>query len=150
VRVHVLLDWVGAAKIDDALIGEMEDAGVEIEKYRPLRWYNLSRMNHRTHRKLLVVDGAVGFTGGVGIADIWSGDAQDPDHWRDTHFRLEGPAVAQMQAAFLDNWLELRSDVPHGDAYVPALGARGNRRASFLDCIRSQRISFRLLPASGV
>jgi cardiolipin synthase len=129
VRVHVLLDWVGAAKIDDALIGEMEDAGVEIEKYRPLRWYNLSRMNHRTHRKLLVVDGAVGFTGGVGIADIWSGDAQDPDHWRDTHFRLEGPAVAQMQAAFLDNWLELRSDVPHGDAYFPALGARGEASA---------------------
>ena len=84
----------------------MTDAGVEVKRYHPLRWYNLGRLNNRTHRKLLVVDGRVGFTGGVGIADEWPGDAQDPDHWRDSHFKLEGPAVAQMQAAFMDNWLK--------------------------------------------
>ena len=85
----------------------MRTAGVEIEKYHPPKWYTLSKLNNRTHRKLLVVDGKIGFTGGVGIADQWDGNAQDPDHWRDTHFRIEGPAVAQMQAAFVDNWVKV-------------------------------------------
>jgi cardiolipin synthase len=129
VRVHVLLDWVGAGKIDDATIEQMETAGVEVKKYRPLHWYNLGRMNHRTHRKILVVDGKIGFTGGVGIADIWQGHAQDPEHWRDTHFRLEGPAVAQMQAAFLDNWLKVQPRVLHGDDYFPPLDSVGGSLA---------------------
>jgi cardiolipin synthase len=129
VRVHVLLDWVGAGKIDDATIEAMETAGVEVKKYRPLHWYNLGRMNNRTHRKLLVVDGKTGFTGGVGIADIWQGHAQDPEHWRDTHFRLEGPAVAQMQAAFLDNWLKVQPRVLHGDDYFPKLDSVGGSLA---------------------
>jgi len=96
VKVHVLLDWVGANKLDEEALSLMRDAGVEIEKYHPLRWYNLGRVNNRTHRKLLVVDGRVGFTGGVGIADKWRGSARNPDEWRDSHFRLEGPAVAQI------------------------------------------------------
>jgi cardiolipin synthase A/B len=129
VRVHVLLDWVGAAKLDDDRLHEMEAAGVEVEKYRPLSWYELARMNHRTHRKLLIVDGREAFTGGVGIADIWDGHAEDPQHWRDTHFRLQGPAVAQMQAAFLDNWLKVRPEVLHGDDYFPELEAIGTARA---------------------
>jgi cardiolipin synthase len=129
VKVHVLLDWVGAGKMDDRMINEMEQAGVEVRKYRPLHWYNLGRMNNRTHRKLLVVDGRLGFTGGVGIADIWQGDAQDSAHWRDTHFRLEGPAVAQMQAAFLDNWLKVQPRVLHGDAYFPPLDPAGGSLA---------------------
>ena len=65
--------------------------GRSVERYNPVRWYTIARMNNRTHRKILVVDGAVGFTGGVGIGDEWSGNAQDPNHWRDTHFRIEGP-----------------------------------------------------------
>jgi cardiolipin synthase len=147
VAVHVLLDWVGAGKIDDALIEEMQQAGVEVEKYRPLRWYDLTRINHRTHRKLLVVDGAVGFTGGVGIADIWLGDAQDPEHWRDTHFRLQGPAVAQMQAAFLDNWLKVRPEVLHGDAYFPRLEGAGDAlaqvfKSSFGEGAESTRLMY--------
>ena len=105
VKVNVTIDWVGSASMDQSQLKEMEDAGVHIERYRPLHWYNLARMNNRTHRKLLVVDGTVGFTGGVGIGDPWQGKAQDPDHWRDMHFRIEGPAVAQMQAAFNDNWI---------------------------------------------
>ncbi|MEP7326558.1 MAG: phospholipase D-like domain-containing protein [Gemmatimonadota bacterium] len=129
VKVHLLLDWVGAGKIDHGLVTSMEEAGVEVEKYRPLKWYNLTRLNNRTHRKLLVVDGMIGFTGGVGIADIWSGNAQDPEHWRDTHFQLEGPAVAQMQAAFLDNWLKVRPKVLHGDDYFPPLESAGDARA---------------------
>jgi len=129
VRVHTLVDWFGASKMDEQSLQEMLVAGVEIEKYRPPRWYNFSRMNHRTHRKLLVIDGTIGFTGGVGIADQWRGDAEDPEHWRDTHFQLRGPAVAQLQAAFLDHWLEVRPEVLHGDAYLPALAGAGEAAA---------------------
>ena len=125
VRVHVLLDWVGSQKIDDDLLATMRRAGVEIELYRPLHWYHLTRLNNRTHRKLLVVDGRVGFTGGVGIADKWGGRAEDVNHWRDSHYRAEGPVVAQMQATFLDNWTKVTGAVLHADDYFPALEARG-------------------------
>lgn len=129
VKVHVLVDWVGSLKMDDELLDLMEDAGVELQKYHPLHWYHLARMNNRTHRKLLVVDGTVGFTGGVGIADEWLGDAQDADHWRDSHFRIEGPAVAHMQAAFLDNWMKTSGEVLHGEAYFPPLQPVGEHYA---------------------
>jgi cardiolipin synthase len=121
VKVHVLLDWVGSSKMDETLLTEMEQAGVELRKFHKPHWYNLARMNNRTHRKVLVTDGRIGFTGGVGISDLWSGDAQDPDHWRDTHFKVEGPVVAQMQAVFLDNWIKATGVVLHGPAYFPAL-----------------------------
>lgn len=129
VKVHVMIDAVGAGKIDDRYIEQMERAGVEVRRYNPPRWYSFGRFNNRTHRKLVVVDGAVGFTGGVGIADHWLGNAQDPQHWRDTHFRLEGPAVAQLQAAFMDNWTEVTGNVLHGSDYFPALEAQGVQRA---------------------
>jgi cardiolipin synthase len=119
VRVHVLVDWVGSSRMDSKYLDTMKKAGVEIEKYHPPRWYTLHKLNNRTHRKLLVVDGKVGFTGGVGIADEWDGNAEDPAHWRDTHFRLEGPAVAQMQAAFVDNWLKVTGNVLDGRDYFP-------------------------------
>ncbi len=125
VKVHILVDWLGSQKMEQALLDEMTNAGVEIRKYHPLHWYTLDRLNNRTHRKLLVTDGRVGFTGGVGIADEWNGSAQDPDHWRDTHYRIEGPAVAQMQAAFSDNWLKVSGAVLHGDGYFPPLEPRG-------------------------
>ena len=88
-------------------------------------------MNNRTHRKLLIVDGRIGFTGGVGIADQWSGNAQDEQHWRDTHFRIEGPVVAQMQAVFMDNWIKATGEVLHGADYFPDIeGAGDERRAN--------------------
>ena len=129
VRVHLLVDWVGSGRLDAKLLEEMEAAGVQVRKYHPLRWYTLSRMNNRTHRKLLIVDGRVGFTGGVGIADKWSGHAQDEDHWRDSHFRLEGPAVAQMQAAFMDNWMKTSGEVLHDEDYFPDEEAAGTAKA---------------------
>lgn len=129
VKVHVLLDWVGSSKMDDAQLDAMREAGVEVLKYRPLRWYNIGRLNNRTHRKLLVVDGRIGFTGGVGIADKWLGNAQDPGHWRDSHFRVEGPAVAQIQAVALDNWMKTTGKVLHGADYFPALQAAGDSPA---------------------
>lgn len=121
VPVHVMIDWVGGQKMDASLLDMMTDAGVELERFHPLHWYTLARMNNRTHRKLLIVDGRIGFTGGVGIGDAWLGHAQDPDHWRDSHYRVEGPVVAQMQAAFLDNWIEVTGSVLTGTAYFPEL-----------------------------
>ena len=125
VKVHVLLDWVGSAKIDDALLKEMQAAGVDVRKFHQPAWYNLARMNNRTHRKILVIDGKTGFTGGVGIAPKWTGSGQDAEHWRDSHFLIEGPVVAQMQAVFMDNWLKVTGEVMHGEAYFPALAAVG-------------------------
>ena len=129
VKVHVLLDWVGSAKMDDALLEEMSAAGVQIRKFHPPHWTHLGRLNNRTHRKLLVVDGQVGYTGGVGIAPEWTGNAQDPAHWRDTHFRIQGPAVAQLQAVFLDNWIKVTGDVVHGPKYFPPLDTVGEHDA---------------------
>jgi len=104
----------------------MEAAGVHIRKLHPPRWYTLNKLNNRTHRKLLVVDGSVGFTGGVGIATEWTGHAQDPDHWRDTHFRAEGPVVAQMQAVFDENWTKATGEVLHGNDYFPVVARTGD------------------------
>jgi len=129
VAVHVLIDWLGSQKMEAQLVERLKSAGVEVERYHPLRWYHLARMNNRTHRKLLVVDGVVGFTGGVGIADNWEGHAESPEHWRDSHYRIEGPAVAQMQAAFMDNWIKTTGKVLQGDAYFPALNAQGEASA---------------------
>ena len=129
VRVHVLLDWVGSANMDESYLTEMKEAGVQIEKFHKPHWYNLARLNNRTHRKLLVVDGQVGFTGGVGIAPHWMGNAQDPDHWRDSHYLVRGPVVAQMQATFLDNWLKVTGKVLHGELYFPPIAPAGAQKA---------------------
>jgi cardiolipin synthase len=126
VKVHVLLDWVGSAKMEASLVDELKAAGVETQKFHPPHWSHLGRLNNRTHRKLLVVDGRIGFTGGVGIAEQWTGNAQDPDHWRDTHFEVEGPVVAQMQGVFMDNWIKTSGAVLHGAEYFPQIAASGN------------------------
>jgi cardiolipin synthase len=129
VPVHVIVDWLGSKKIDDKLVDRMRGAGVTVLKYRPLRWYNLDRFNNRTHRKLLIVDGRVGFTGGIGIADLYRGHAQDEEHWRNSQFRIEGPAVAELQAVFLDNWLETGNPLLDGPAYFPVLDSAGPQLA---------------------
>jgi cardiolipin synthase len=107
----------------------MKDAGVEVHMFHPLRWYNLGRINNRTHRKLLIVDGRIGFTGGVGIASPWTGHAQDGEHWRDSHFRVEGPVVAQMQSVMLSNWSKTTGTILHGADYFPDLEPAGDQQA---------------------
>lgn len=129
VKVHVLLDWFGSMEMDASLLALMEQAGVQVQKYHKPQWYQLGRLNNRTHRKLLVVDGQIGFTGGVGIADQWTGHAQDPEHWRDSHYRIQGPVVAQLQAVFMDNWIKVSGDVLHGVDYFPPLGPVGVGKA---------------------
>ncbi|GAC1628992.1 MAG: phospholipase D-like domain-containing protein [Nevskia sp.] len=129
IKVHVMLDWLGSNKLDNAVIEGMAKSGVIVKKYHPLIWYNWQRLNNRTHRKLLIVDGRIGFTGGVGIADLWNGQAQDPDHWRDSHYRAEGPVVSQMQAVFMDNWIKVTGQVLHGPEYFPVVQPLGDSRA---------------------
>ena len=106
VEVNVLLDAMGAAKMERTLINKLRDAGAKVEWFRPPHWYSIHKVNNRTHRKILAVDGRVGFTGGVGIAEEWTGNCESPDHWRDTHLRLEGPSVRDLVGGFQENWAE--------------------------------------------
>ncbi len=129
VRVHLLIDWAGSHQVDQDDVERLRRAGVQVVMYRPLRWYQLDRVNHRTHRKLLVVDGRIGFTGGMGVADQWLGHAEDREHWRDSHFQAEGPVVAQLQAAFMDDWFETRGEILDGPDYFPDLDPAGKALA---------------------
>jgi cardiolipin synthase A/B len=120
VEVRVLIDWVGSLPFDEDLIRVMTSSGVKFVRFRPVYWYTLDRVNNRDHRKLLIVDGLIGFTGGVGIADKWRGDARNVDEWRDTHYRITGPVVTAFQAAFAENWLEATGETLLGDKfYLP-------------------------------
>jgi cardiolipin synthase A/B len=106
IEVNVLLDAQGCAKMDRGLIGRLRTAGATVVWFRPPHWYNMQKLNKRMHRRLLIVDGKVGFMGGVGIAEQWTGNAEDPEHERETHLRVEGPAVRELQGGFLENWTE--------------------------------------------
>jgi cardiolipin synthase len=119
VEVNVLLDAVGAAKMDRALVTRLEQAGAKVAWFRPVRWWTLHKLNNRTHRKILVVDGRVGFTGGVGIAEEWTGNGQDSRHWRDTHVRVEGPAARDLLGGFLENWAEATQCILTGREHLP-------------------------------
>ncbi|MEJ7844731.1 MAG: phospholipase D-like domain-containing protein [Acidimicrobiales bacterium] len=111
VRVRVLLDAVGARLMDDGVTTSLTDAGANVEWFRPPTTWKVWEANHRTHRKILVCDEAIGFTGGVGIAEEWCGDARDETEWRDTHVRLEGPAVDGLRSAFTSDWGEAGNPV---------------------------------------
>jgi cardiolipin synthase len=119
VRVKILLDAFGSSDIGDEIVRQLEQANCQIAWYNPLRWYTLGRVNHRTHRKSLIIDGRIAYTGGAGIADDWLGHAQDPDHWRDIQIRLEGPAVTPLQTGFAQNWLETTRELVSGPLYYP-------------------------------
>ncbi|GAA5520983.1 phospholipase D-like domain-containing protein [Aliifodinibius salicampi] len=105
-EVRVILDSFGAAFMPEELVALMETSGVEVEWFRPFKQWKVWKSDNRTHRKVLICDGCVAFTGGVGIAEEWEGDARNPSEWRETHFRIEGPAVKGLQSAFLENWIE--------------------------------------------
>ncbi|MGY6705402.1 phospholipase D-like domain-containing protein [Roseinatronobacter sp.] len=126
VTVKVLIDWAGGLPMDDGLIDHMHERGVHLRMFRPMRPRTLSRLNNRTHRKVLVIDGKTGFIGGVGIADVWQGNARNPDEWRDTHYRVTGPVVALMQNAFAHNWVEASGEVLRGPDFYPTLHPTGD------------------------
>jgi cardiolipin synthase len=145
VQVRVLLDAVGAAK-SRGYHADLRAAGVVLELHHRVWWPDLRRYNHRTHRKLLIVDGRVGFIGGVGIADHWAGAAGSPEEWRDIHYRVEGPVVAQLQGAFQDNWVQAHGEILQGPAHFPASATAGTTAASvFYSSPRRQRYGSELM-----
>ncbi len=119
IKVKILLDAVGSATISDEIVNTLTEGGCKVEWYHPIHWWTIDRVNNRTHRKSLMIDGRVGFTGGAGIADHWLGNAEDPDHWRDIQIRIEGPAVTPLQSAFARNWLETTGELVSGQDYYP-------------------------------
>jgi cardiolipin synthase len=123
VAVCILIDWLGSRGMDPQLIEATRQAGCDLQLYHPPTWFHLGRLNNRTHRKVLIVDGVIGFTGGVGMGNEWLGDAQDEAHWRESHYQVEGPVVAQMQAVFVDNWIKATGRVLHGPEFFPAAHA---------------------------
>jgi cardiolipin synthase len=141
VKVRVLVDAVGGGRMAPAMVQQLEQAGCTFAWFRPLRAYNVGRFNDRTHRKVMVVDGHTGFTGGVGIADVWTGNAQDPDHWRDDHFRVRGPAVRYLQGSFGVNWRQATGEVLAGASLFPNLEEAGSARVVAIDAAPSIRVS---------
>jgi cardiolipin synthase len=125
VKVHLLFDALGSSKIDEEAVKAMKAAGIEVEKYNPWSITTLARINNRTHRKIMVLDGRIAYTGGAGIGDEWL-------EWRDTQFRIEGPVVAQVQAAFIENWIEVTGRVLHGPEYFPELKPAGQQSGQFI------------------
>ncbi|HEY3170932.1 MAG TPA: phospholipase D-like domain-containing protein [Thermoanaerobaculia bacterium] len=131
VEVRILLDGVGSPKrLAKSDLEILRRAGCRVEYFRPIRPWMLDVINGRSHRRILVVDGRVAFTGGVGIAKEWDGNADSPEHWRDTVVQVEGPVVAQMQSAFQDNWSEVTGELLVGEKYFPELPAVGKVLAS--------------------
>lgn len=164
VKIHALVDGAGNFKLKLSDIDRMKEAGVEFVVYGREHWYKLKlNLNHRSHRKLLIVDGRVGFTGGVCIDDMWLGDGDTPGYWRETQARITGPAVRQMQAVFATNWLQTTSRLLTGPDYFPETPRTGdaaahcfmsgpdeqpeNARLSYLLAIASARKSIQLAHA---
>ncbi|MFL6213702.1 MAG: phospholipase D-like domain-containing protein [Blastocatellia bacterium] len=123
--VKILLDAVGSSTIGNDILKTLEAGGCQVEWYHPVRWYSLNRVNNRTHRKSLIIDGRLGFTGGAGIADHWLGNAEDKDHWRDIQVRITGPAAMTLQTGFARNWLETTGELVIGPDYFPPLEETG-------------------------
>src|SRR5437588_8700308 len=134
VKVNAVLDARGTNRMGRENLGRLRNAGVNVVKYHSGFWPDPRRYNNRTHRKLLIVDGKTAFIGGAGIADLWAGDADSTKHWRDNHYKVTGPVVAQLQGSFMSNWLKTRGKVLHGDAYFPP---PENRGSSLAQAIRS-------------
>jgi cardiolipin synthase len=125
VQVKLLLDAVGSATIGDEILKILEAGGCQLAWFNPIDWYVLDRFNYRTHRKSLIVDGRIAFTGGAGIADHWRGCAQDEQHWRDTQVRVEGPGAIPLQTGFSQNWLRTTGELVSGTAFFPEPAAAG-------------------------
>jgi cardiolipin synthase A/B len=125
VNVHFTMDFVGSVLATDEQLKLMEESGVEVQRWRKPAWYQLSRLNHRTHRKLLIVDGKVAFTGGANTADDWLPPVEEGGY-KDYHFRITGPIVQELQGAFSENWVAATGRLLTGESYYPSLQQTGN------------------------
>lgn len=139
VQVRLLVDAVGGKL--GALRDEMERAGVRVRTYRPIRLFSIYKIGKRTHRKILVVDGRVCFTGGLGIQDLWLGNAASPKQWRDTQARVEGPVAAQMQAIFGEDWTYTTGEILGGDRFFPRIETAGTALAQAIKVSRGDASS---------
>src|SRR5207302_11165277 len=129
VKVNAVLDARGTNRMGRENAERLRSAGVNVVKYHSVFWPDPRRYNNRTHRKLLIVDGKIAFIGGAGNADLWAGNAKSTKNWRDNHYRVSGPVVAQLQATFVSNWLKTRGSVLHGGDYFPPLENTGSYQA---------------------
>jgi cardiolipin synthase len=124
--VKILLDAVGSSTIGADILERLKAGGCQVEWYHPVRWYTMDRVNNRTHRKSLIIDGRIAFTGGAGIADHWMGNAEDEHHWRDIQIKIEGPAAMTLQTGFARNWLETTGELVSGASYFPRQECAGD------------------------
>lgn len=139
VQVRLLIDsWGSKLK---GLEGELKAAGVHVRKYRPLRLFSIYKVGKRTHRKILVVDGRVAWTGGLGIEERWLGNARNSKEWRDTQVRVVGPVVAQMQAVFSEDWTYTTGEILAGEVFYPKLENEGNMQAQAIKASRGDSSS---------
>ena len=144
VEVRVLLDGIGSGwSLDNSDVRMMTDNGVRFSYYHPVGSWRVDRTNRRSHRRVLVVDGKVAFTGGAAFADKWTGNAQDKDHWRETHARVEGPIVASLQSAFQGHWVKAHKEALTGAGHFPPLEPAGNLRAQV---VASESFSVAAIP----
>ncbi len=141
VKVRLLLDSIGSMSASREQLKKLCEAGVELHEYCRPRWWNLRRFNHRTHRKLMVVDGIVGFTYGHGFADQWLGNGEDEKHWRDTGVRIEGPAVYSLQSVFMENWVEETSCIPTEASCFPEIEVQGSVKAHVVSSATGDALS---------
>jgi cardiolipin synthase len=125
VKVHCIVDGFGALKLKSKDKKRLTDAGVQLKIFNRIRWWNISKWNHRTHRKTLVIDGKLAFIGGICVANEWDGNAESQQVWRDIEFKVQGPVVSEIQSIFMDNWIRTSSEVLHGPDYFPALTEAG-------------------------
>ncbi|MGH9349673.1 MAG: phospholipase D-like domain-containing protein [Vicinamibacterales bacterium] len=155
VEVRIVLDAIGSSGLRSACRARLRDAGCQVRFYQPMTWYRLHRLNNRTHRELLVVDGRVAFTGGAGVADWWLKPAERGPAWRDTMVRLEGPIVAALQGVFAENWLECCGEILTGPRHFPALEEAGPVEAMLVksspaDRATVSRVVFQMLIEGAV
>jgi cardiolipin synthase len=141
VNVRVLIDTIGASKASESELERLKRSGAKLSSYCKPHWWNLGRFNHRTHRKLLVVDGRIGYAFGHGIADQWLGNGTDPEHWRDTGVRFEGPVVHGLQAVFAQNWVEETHCLPAVGECFPVLDRAGDISAHVVSSASADAVS---------
>jgi cardiolipin synthase len=139
VEVRCVFDAIGSARMGGATLARLTDAGCRINFYQPIRWYRLHRLNNRTHRELLVIDGRVAFTGGAGVADWWLKPHRRAPTWRDTMARIEGPIVAALQGVFSENWLECCGEILTSPRHWPHLEDAGPAEAMLVKSSPSDR-----------
>jgi cardiolipin synthase len=140
-KVRVLIDAMGGTGANSECLKRLSTMGVELSQYCRPHWRNLRRFNHRTHRKLLIVDGEIGYTFGHGIADLWLGNGEDKHHWRDSGVRVDGPAVSALQAVFMENWVEEMHCVPAGPGCFPVIKEKGSVSAHVVSSASDDAVS---------